>query len=90
MENKFNWRWFVEKLVCYIALAFVNFYYLIPSLEEYVRKMSLEQMTNKENIIQKMNLANAFIDASGWILIVIALVLFWQEVVFVFRQIRGK
>ena len=87
MKEEFDWKWFVEKLLCYIALVFIDLYFLVPNLEKYLMQLSVEQMANQNGVIEKMNMINIFIDVSYIALIIIPIILFWYEIKYLFDKI---
>ena len=87
MREEFDWKWFVKKLLCYIALVFIDLYFLVPNLEKYLMQLSVEQMANQNGVIEKMNMINIFIDVSYIALIIIPIILFWYEIKYLFDKI---
>ena len=87
--SKFNWKWFIGKIVYYILLIVLKIYTIVPLLERHIGQLASNQFSNDPTIIRKMEFCNFVISALDWFVLLIPFVLFWTEIVYLFNKFKN-
>lgn len=85
--KKNDWISFFTKLIGYITLIGFKTILIIPAIEDILKKVSIQQFSNNENVPYIISVLNFSIDCLNWFIVLIPIVIFWKEIVYLFKKI---